>query len=82
MFSPSAAFETVTSRGVCLCQIAELNSDVDRVKLDQQRLEGELDFIQAQQRELEEMLVPLEQSVEQMPPISFQQHADLEREHT
>lgn len=63
-------------------QIASLNSEVERVKLDQQRLDGELDFINAQQRELEEMLQPLEEAVEQMPPISAQQHADVEREQT
>jgi nuclear pore complex protein Nup62 len=55
---------------------------VERVKIDQGRLGQELDFILAQQKELEELLGPLESSVEQLPPISYQQHADLEREHT
>ena len=63
-------------------QITQLNTDVERVKIDQQRLDHELDFILAQQRELEELLVPLEKAVEQLPPISYQQHADLERENT
>ena len=63
-------------------QITDLNSDVERVKIDQDRLSQELDFIMAQQKELEEMLGPLEASVDQLPPITYQQHADLEREHT
>lgn len=63
-------------------KIAQLNTDVEKVKLDQQHLDQELDFISAQQKELEELLLPLEQAVEQIPPIHRQQHADLEREHT
>ncbi|CAH1787484.1 unnamed protein product [Owenia fusiformis] len=63
-------------------KITTLNTDVERVKVDQQRLEHELDFILAQQKELEELLGPLEKSTEQLPAISYQQHADLEREHT
>ena len=59
-----------------------MNNDVDRVKIDQQRLDHELDFIESQQRELEEMLQPLETSVNELPPINYQQHADVEREHT
>ena len=55
---------------------------MERVKVDQQRLDQELDFILSQQKELEDLLVPLEQTMEQLPPISYQQHADLEREHT
>lgn len=50
--------------------------------MDQQRLEQELDFILSQQMEQEEMLAPLEAAVEQLPMVSYQQHADLEREHT
>lgn len=63
-------------------KITALNEAVEKVKLDQQRLDHELDFIVAQQRELEELLVPLEKSVESSPHLSVQQHADLEREHT
>ena len=63
-------------------QITELNSNVDTVKLDQQRLEHELDFIDSQQRELGEMLQPLEKSISELPPTNYQQHADVEREHT
>lgn len=65
-----------------LLQITSLNSDMERVKVEQQKLDHELDFIKSQQRELEELLVPLEKSVEEHPNISFQQHADLERENT
>ncbi|XP_076077344.1 uncharacterized protein LOC143047896 isoform X1 [Mytilus galloprovincialis] len=63
-------------------KITCLNSDMERVKVEQQKLDHELDFIKSQQRELEEMLNPLEKSVEEQPNISFQQHADLERENT
>ncbi|GFS68575.1 nuclear pore glycoprotein p62, partial [Nephila pilipes] len=63
-------------------KITHLNDAVERVKLDQQRLDLELDFILAQQSELEELLNPLEKSIESTPNIHVQQHADLEREHT
>ncbi|KAK7099218.1 nuclear pore glycoprotein p62-like [Littorina saxatilis] len=60
----------------------QLNSDLERVKLEQQKLDHELDFVHSQQRELAEMLTPLDAALEAMPAISYQQHADLEREHT
>lgn len=63
-------------------KITYLNSDMERVKVEQQKLDHELDFIKSQQRELDEMLIPLEKSVEEQQNISFQQHADLERENT
>ncbi|XP_067945469.1 nuclear pore glycoprotein p62-like [Watersipora subatra] len=63
-------------------KITDLNSDVEKIKLDQHRLTNELDFIVAQQTELEEMLIPLEDSVAKLPPINYQQHTDSEREHT
>ncbi|ESO99583.1 hypothetical protein LOTGIDRAFT_141872 [Lottia gigantea] len=63
-------------------KVSALSQDVEKVKTDQQKLDHELDFIHSQQKELEEMLEPLEKSLEQLPPISFQQHADLQREHT
>jgi len=63
-------------------KITSLHSDVERVKIDQARLDQELDFILGQQRELEDMLSPLEQAMDQLPPITYQQHADIEREHT
>ncbi|XP_035682549.1 nuclear pore glycoprotein p62-like isoform X1 [Branchiostoma floridae] len=63
-------------------KIVALNEAVQRVKLDQGRLDHELDFILAQQRELEDMLLPLEGAVKSQAPSIYQQHADLEREHT
>ena len=63
-------------------QITQLNSDMERVKVDQGKLEQELSFIKSQQRELEDLLIPLEKSLEQLPSSSFQPHADLERENT
>ncbi len=43
------------------------------------RLESELDFVRAQQRELEEMLIPLEENLQQ--EVNNMPH-DTEREHT
>ena len=60
-------------------QIVSLSDSVDRVKQDQVRLESELDFVRAQQRELEEMLIPLEDSLQQ--EVNNIPH-DTEREHT
>ena len=67
---------------VVMVQISQLNSDVECVKIDQARLTQELDFILGQQKELEDLLTPLEQAMDQLPPINYQQHADVEREHT
>jgi peptidoglycan hydrolase CwlO-like protein len=55
---------------------------MERVKVDQNKLEQELDYIKTQQKELEDLLCPLEKSLEQLPSISLQPHADLERENT
>ncbi|XP_015761078.1 PREDICTED: nuclear pore glycoprotein p62-like, partial [Acropora digitifera] len=44
-------------------KITELNAGVENVKAEQDRLDQELDFIMAQQKELEEMLKPLEDAV-------------------
>ena len=54
------------------------------MKIDQTRLDQELDFILGQQRELEDMLLPVETAVsETMSATSaYQQHADIDREHT
>lgn len=46
-------------------KIVSLSESVERVKQDQSRLESELDFVRAQQRELEEMLLPLEDALAQ-----------------
>jgi nuclear pore complex protein Nup62 len=56
-------------------QIVGLNNAVVQVKLEQQQLDNELDFILAQQRELEECLAPLEKE------LSSNGVADPEREH-
>ncbi|KAM7338682.1 hypothetical protein ACRRTK_002166 [Alexandromys fortis] len=42
-------------------EITLLHREVERVKLDQSRLERELDFILSQQKELEQLLTPLEE---------------------
>ena len=57
-------------------KIVTLNEAVEKVKLDQQRLEHELDFIKSQQTELEDILKPLETGVANAPP------PDPERERT
>ena len=55
-------------------KIISLHESVAAVKLDQQRLDHELDFVSAQQGELEEMLKPLEASLASTGPV------DSERE--
>jgi len=57
-------------------KIVTLNENVAAVKLDQQRLDHELDFVAAQQAELEEILKPLEASLGNSGPV------DTERERT
>ncbi|XP_021929444.1 nuclear pore glycoprotein p62 isoform X2 [Zootermopsis nevadensis] len=56
-------------------KIVDLNNAVERMKLEQQQLDNELDFILAQQRELEECLAPLEKE------LGSNGVADPEREH-
>ena len=47
------------------------------------RLDQELDFIMSQQRDLEDMLTPLEESLRNASHVtSYEQHADHEREKT
>lgn len=55
-------------------KIVKLHESVEKVKLDQQRLEHELDFVKSQQLELDEILRPLEESLVDAPP------PDAERE--
>lgn len=55
-------------------KIVKLHESVEKVKLDQQRLEHELDFVKSQQTELDEILRPLEASLLDAPP------PDVERE--
>lgn len=52
------------------------------MKLDQKRLDQELDFILSQQKELEDLLSPLEESVKEQSGTVHLQHADEEREKT
>ncbi|XP_042196732.1 nucleoporin 62 like [Callorhinchus milii] len=63
-------------------KITALHRQVEKVKLDQKRLDQELDFILSQQKELEDLLVPLEESVKDQNGTIYLQHADEERERT
>lgn len=64
-------------------KITELNASVENVKAEQKRLDQELDFIMAQQQELEEMLKPLEETVNTSSLGGRQlQQADKERDFT
>uniref|UniRef100_A0A8D1JRQ3 Nuclear pore glycoprotein p62 n=2 Tax=Sus scrofa TaxID=9823 RepID=A0A8D1JRQ3_PIG len=62
-------------------KITALHGEVEKVKLDQKRLEKELDFILSQQKELEDLLIPLEESVKDQNGSVYLQHTD-EREST
>ncbi|XP_024874330.1 nuclear pore glycoprotein p62 [Temnothorax curvispinosus] len=44
-------------------KIVTLNQEVERVKIEQQQLEHELDYVVGQQKELQECLVPLEKEL-------------------
>lgn len=57
-------------------KIEGLNRAVEAVKMEQQRLDNELEFICSQQRELEDCLVPLEKE------LAGNAVTDPEREHT
>ncbi|TRZ01029.1 hypothetical protein DNTS_034921, partial [Danionella cerebrum] len=63
-------------------QITSLHKDMEKVKLDQRRLDQELDFILSQQKELEDLLCPLEESVKEQSGTIYMQNADEERERT
>ncbi|CAJ0926786.1 unnamed protein product, partial [Ranitomeya imitator] len=63
-------------------KITELHQEMEKVKLDQKRLDQELDFILSQQKELEDLLIPLEESVKEQSGTIYLQHADEEREKT
>ncbi|XP_032998194.1 nuclear pore glycoprotein p62-like isoform X2 [Lacerta agilis] len=63
-------------------KITSLHREVEKVKLDQKRLDQELDFILSQQKELEDLLMPLEESVKEQSGTVYLQHADEEREKT
>ncbi|GLV40583.1 Nucleoporin 62kD [Carabus blaptoides fortunei] len=57
-------------------KIMALNSGIEKVKQQQQQLDHELDFVLAQQRELEECIVPLEKELKDVPIT------DQDRNHT
>lgn len=63
-------------------KITELNEYMKKVRQDQERLDRELDFVVSQQKELEEMLEPLEQQAKTMESASIQHHTDVERAST
>ncbi|KAG5264032.1 hypothetical protein AALO_G00271390 [Alosa alosa] len=63
-------------------RITSLHKDMEKVKLDQRRLDQELDFILSQQKELEDLLGPLEESVKEQSGTIYMQNADEERERT
>ncbi|KAB5571086.1 hypothetical protein PHYPO_G00220890 [Pangasianodon hypophthalmus] len=63
-------------------KITSLHKDMEKVKLDQRRLDQELDFILSQQKELEDLLAPLEESVKEQSGTIYMQNADEERERT
>ncbi|XP_011498286.1 PREDICTED: nuclear pore glycoprotein p62 [Ceratosolen solmsi marchali] len=57
-------------------KIVILNQEVERVKLEQQQLEHELDYVVGQQKELQDCLVPLEKE------LALLSVTDPEREYT
>ncbi|XP_038157147.1 nucleoporin 62 like [Cyprinodon tularosa] len=63
-------------------KITSLHKELEKVKLDQRRLNQELDFILSQQKELEDVLSPLEESVKEQSGTIYMQNADEERERT
>lgn len=62
-------------------KIVDLNTEVDRLKNEQNKLEQELDFITGQQSYLEQSIKKLETGIEQMPAIT-KQYGDEERVQT
>uniref|UniRef100_A0A5K3FBP1 Nsp1_C domain-containing protein n=1 Tax=Mesocestoides corti TaxID=53468 RepID=A0A5K3FBP1_MESCO len=59
-------------------KISDLHAKIEACKAGQSRIEQELEFVESQQRILEDLLEPLEQAAADLPPS--QQHADAERE--
>lgn len=55
---------------------------MEEVTFSLSRLDQELDFILSQQKELEDLLTPLEESVKEQSGTIYLQHADEERERT
>ncbi|XP_006890006.1 PREDICTED: nuclear pore glycoprotein p62-like [Elephantulus edwardii] len=63
-------------------KIITLHGEVEKMKKEQKRLEQELDFILSQQNELEDLLIPLEESVKDQSEPAYLQYADEERDRT
>ncbi|XP_049728435.1 nucleoporin-62 C-terminal-like protein isoform X1 [Elephas maximus indicus] len=63
-------------------KIITLHGEVEKVILNQERLEQELDFILFEQKELEDLLIPLEESVKDQRGSVYLQRADEEHERT
>lgn len=57
-------------------KVLSLNSGIERVKQQQQQLDQELDFVLAQQKELEDLIKPLEKELNEIPLT------DVDRVHT
>ncbi|XP_061265347.1 nucleoporin-62 C-terminal-like protein isoform X1 [Bos javanicus] len=57
-------------------KITALHGEVEKVKLHQKRLEQELDFILSQQRELEDLFIPLEESLKDHSGSVYPQYID------
>ncbi|XP_074046511.1 nuclear pore glycoprotein p62-like [Macrotis lagotis] len=63
-------------------KITSLHRDVEKVKLDQKRLDQELDFALSQQKELEDLLAPLEEAVKEQRGTIYLHYPNEEREKT
>ncbi|KAL3237306.1 hypothetical protein MRX96_048189, partial [Rhipicephalus microplus] len=63
-------------------RVSQLSSQVQRAQLDHRQLRQKLEYMTAQQEELERLLAPLEAAMKRAPGLSVQQHADLQREDT
>lgn len=53
-------------------KIVSLNDSVEKVKAEQDKLEQELEFIQAQHKELEACIVPLEEELSKIPQLDVE----------
>ncbi|KAK2083668.1 Nucleoporin-62 C-terminal-like protein, partial [Saguinus oedipus] len=70
---------TLIENGEMICI---LHGEVNKGKLNQKRLEQELDFILSQQQELEFLLTYLKESMSDQSGLHYLQHADEERVET
>ncbi|KAK9710973.1 Nsp1-like C-terminal region [Popillia japonica] len=55
-------------------KILSLNKGIERVKQQQEQLDQELDFVLAQQKELEDLIAPLEKELEDIPVTDLDRH--------